>query len=358
MRIPFPVRWHYAVLTGIATFAWSLPIHADHSHAAGTYDFAYRLSGDRRVAPVQVFDDGRTTWLQYHPGQVLPAIFAGEDGNPNEFRLAPYTRQGPYLVIEGVVPAIVMRLGNATARADYIGKAPRTGLRHLPRASFDPWQRESHLKASDHNGGSFPTTTAQTNSGSAGKPDSSWAAPHQKTAVGWGKPVNEPINMMNDQNASSGRAGGAMSNRTVPSRENQRIASSDFKTTPKDASAPNGTALFHTASMPVASVGQVLEFDAAVTDGNMRKTLQRWAREAGWRFDNEHWTVNVDIPLTASASFGSDFRDAVRGLLSATELADHPLQPCFYSNRVLRVVPLSQACDRTVSPVAAVTPAS
>jgi hypothetical protein len=38
---------------------------------------------------------------------------------------------------------------------------------------------------------------------------------------------------------------------------------------------------------------------------------------------------------------------AVRHLLAATELSERPLQPCFYSNQVLRVVPYAQACDRT-----------
>src|SRR5690606_40040164 len=65
--------------------------------SAAAYDFAYRLSGDRRVAPVQVFDDGRTTWLQFQPGQTLPAVFVATPADPSGVQLSTYTQQRPYL---------------------------------------------------------------------------------------------------------------------------------------------------------------------------------------------------------------------------------------------------------------------
>lgn len=51
------------------------------------YNFNWRLSGDRAVAPVQVFDNGRETWLQFTPGQALPAIFqhTSDGDRPLEF---------------------------------------------------------------------------------------------------------------------------------------------------------------------------------------------------------------------------------------------------------------------------------
>ncbi|WP_232462625.1 toxin co-regulated pilus biosynthesis Q family protein [Bordetella genomosp. 9] len=79
----------------------------------------------------------------------------------------------------------------------------------------------------------------------------------------------------------------------------------------------------------------------------MRRALSRWAGLAGWTFEPEHWAVDVDIPLSGSAAFSDDFKHSVRELLAATELGERPLQPCFYANQVLRVVPLSEACDRT-----------
>jgi hypothetical protein len=81
----------------------------------------------------------------------------------------------------------------------------------------------------------------------------------------------------------------------------------------------------------------------------MRRALARWASIAGWTFQPEHWAVDVDIPLSGSADFSDDFKQSVRDLLGATELGERPLQPCFYANRVVRVVPMSQACDRTAA---------
>ena len=84
-------------------------------------------------------------------------------------------------------------------------------------------------------------------------------------------------------------------------------------------------------------------------DGHLRKALSRWSVLAGWLFLSEHWVVDVDIPIAGYASFGHDFEQAVKSLMSATELSDRPLQACFYSNRVLRVVSVTQTCDSSTS---------
>lgn len=91
------------------------------------------------------------------------------------------------------------------------------------------------------------------------------------------------------------------------------------------------------------------EFNVSPKDQNIRKAIKKWAQAAPWTFTDEHWDVDVDIPLAGSASFGRDFQIAVRDLLAATELGDRPLQPCFYSNKVLRVIALADRCDRTVA---------
>lgn len=89
------------------------------------------------------------------------------------------------------------------------------------------------------------------------------------------------------------------------------------------------------------------EFAAEATDNNIRQTISRWAEREKWAFSADHWTVNYDIPLSGTAGFGQDFREAVQALLSGTELTATPLQPCFYSNRVVRVIPLLARCDQT-----------
>ena len=80
-------------------------------------------------------------------------------------------------------------------------------------------------------------------------------------------------------------------------------------------------------------------------DGNVRRALGRWAGLAGWTFEADHWTLAADIPITARAGLGDDFQLAVSALLASTEMADLPVQPCFYQNRVLRVIAFAQRCD-------------
>lgn len=80
-------------------------------------------------------------------------------------------------------------------------------------------------------------------------------------------------------------------------------------------------------------------------DKTIREALKGWTRAAGWTFEPEHWAVPVDIPITAGATFSGDFKTATRQLISTTELGATPLQPCFYLNRVVRVVPINEVCN-------------
>lgn len=110
--------------------------------------------------------------------------------------------------------------------------------------------------------------------------------------------------------------------------------------------ASGGLASALTASSFSVPASPGASYRVSPHDVNIRLTLARWARQAGWTFEPEHWAADVDIPISGSAEFDTDFKHAVQQLVAATELADRPLQPCFYSNRVLRVVPFAQSCDR------------
>lgn len=102
--------------------------------------------------------------------------------------------------------------------------------------------------------------------------------------------------------------------------------------------------------MPAGMPGMVQQgnasWDARQEDGNLRNVLARWAAQSGWTFRLEHWVPERDLPVAGTVSFPGDFHAAVRGLLSSTELTDFPVQPCFYSNNVLRVVTRAEVCDR------------
>jgi len=92
-------------------------------------------------------------------------------------------------------------------------------------------------------------------------------------------------------------------------------------------------------------------FAVSPADRSIREALSRWARAAGWVHEHAHWAVDKDFPVASGAGpeiFGPDFKGAVRVLLSSTELTDRPVQPCFYTNNVVRVIPRAELCDRTV----------
>jgi len=222
------------------------------------------------VAPLQVFDDGRRTWLQFPSGQAIPAIFARA---PSGDQLLAYAQEGAYVVLSGVWPALRMRGGHLQSLAERIA----------PGMAADEMAHAPALAAGPEN----------------------MAAAHGMPAAMSGRPAVEPSDA-------------AMA-----------IAATDIVEIP--------------ASMP--------SYEVSPADINMRLALVRWAGLAGWLFEPEHWSVDVDIPLAGSAAFDTDFKSAVQRLISSTEMGERPLQPCFYSNKVLRIVPLAQPCDRAV-PVA------
>ena len=233
---------------------------------AGPLDFGWRLSGDRDVAPLQVFSDARQTWLQWNPGQSLPAILVADaDGE----RVLAYSRQEPYTVIEGHWPELVFRAGARQAKARRRGRVVSPGI-----AAAD-----SRRLTRDAVPDATPPLTPR---------------------------PNETGQRTFDERAITGATDVFGPTRAV------------YAVTPDDVF--------------------------------LRQALTRWAGLSGWRFQPEHWAVDVDVPISAGDAFGDDFVPAVQALLATTEMSDRPLQPCFYSNQVLRVVSASELCDRTAAP--------
>ena len=241
---------------------------------SGRLDFGWKLSGDRAIAPLQVFSDTSRTWLQWLPGQILPIILgATEQGE----QVLTYLRQGPYTILDGHWPALIFRSARQQARARRVDASlAALGSVHHPAAQYP--LAPQHPLGSQQQLGSQHSTSAQQQSS-------------------------------------------AQQQRSLQHRPNS----------PQQSAQP---------SRPFFSVSH--------TDLHLRQALTRWAGLSGWRFEPEHWAVDVDIPLSASAKFSDDFVSSVQALLASTELSDRPLQPCFYSNQVLRIVPVAEPCDRTL----------
>lgn len=270
-----------AVILAFILSACAMPsspfVAAGHLSAptGGQFRFDWQLSGSRAVAPLQVFDDGKHTWLQFSQVGPVPAIFARTAAGDVPLR---YRREGDYLILSGVWPELILRGG------------------HL----------QSRVKRIDH-----------------AQPSAAVSA--QDAAVS----VNAQT--IADQTAVT-----------------QTTSVAATQTTGEDSKDQAVNALVESSfATSVAQPAPV--YTVELSDGNLRLALVRWARRAGWTFAPEHWAVDVDIPLTASASFDADFKNSVQALIGSTELADRPLRPCFYSNQVLRIVPYAQPCERNAS---------
>lgn len=256
--------------------------------SARAFRFDWRLSGDPAVAPMQVFDNGKDIWLQFAPGQSLPAIFGMRESGEQAL---PYVRRDPYIVVSGDWPALRFRGGRLAARAD-----------------------------------------------------------REKAEKGNGQDVSPPTAGIADAVSPLASVGELASGGPLRAEAHERTTHAMKAIDAAPVSAPAPSAAQPQPVHAPMSAGAETRFRAAPPDATLRGVLARWADSSGWMFAPEHWAVDVDIPLSAPADFSGDFKSAVRQLLSATELAERPLQPCFYGNRVLRVVPLAQSCSRAVTP--------
>ena len=247
---------------------------------SGKLDFGWKLSGDRAVAPLQVFSDTSRTWMQWLPGQILPIILgATEQGE----QVLTYLRQGPYTILDGHWPALLFRSAHQQARARRV---------------------DASLAAS----GSMPHPVTQ-------------------------YPLAQQHPLGSQQQLDAQR----------------QLYSQHSTSVQQQSSAQQLLSMQHRPKSPQQSAQSSRPFfSVSHTDLHLRQALIRWAGLSGWRFEPEHWAVDVDIPLSASAKFSDDFVSSVQALLASTELSDRPLQPCFYSNQVLRIVPVAEPCDRTL----------
>ncbi len=294
--------WVAALLLGLLSACSALPewpwlsgVPARHADpVSGQYDFGWRLSGDRAVAPLQVFDNGRQMWLQFAPGQAVPAIFEHTERGD---RPLDYHRSGPYLVLSGVWPHLILRGGHLKSFIDRVGS--------------DPVAQPAPESAS-------PASTERSTADPLPATETLLAAPPA--------PSPEPVAAM-----PAAVFAAVVGVASVP------------------AAAPEPNPARDPAPEPASSIERAEQYHVGPDDKQLRAVLSRWAHAAGWTFDPEHWAVDADIPIVGSAHFESGFKLAVQELVASTELADRPLQPCFYSNRVLRIVPYAQLCDRTAN---------
>ena len=83
---------------------------------------AYSMTGSKRERPDRIFDDGRMTYFEWPATDALPAIFAvSDDGSES---LVNYFIRGPYVVVDQIARAFVLRDGKETIKVINGGPVP------------------------------------------------------------------------------------------------------------------------------------------------------------------------------------------------------------------------------------------
>lgn len=266
------------------THSWAQHFAFMHTtqDSAEQFDFNWRLSGAREVAPLQIFSANDQLWLQFGVEQNIPAIFAIENG-----RQVPlsYKRSAPYIVIKGNWQQLIFRGAALQAKAQYHPPVLASSLQNpIPELAL-----ESGLEP---------------------------------------KSESEPVSSL------------------PPSTHPLAQSTPDSK---NQIEIPAAAVMVAEPAKSFALNLEQMKYSVAPTDGTMRQALKRWAQREGWVFNDQHWEVEVDLPIVSAALFSADFNDAVTQLMRSTALGARPLQACLYSNKVMRVIPLAQHCDPTVS---------
>ena len=86
-------------------------------HASEAFNFAYRSSGESDLKPLQVFDDGHSTYLQMK-GSLVPAVLVNDDGKQVMLQVK---RSGQYLIVQALAPEMTLQFANLKARVVYTG---------------------------------------------------------------------------------------------------------------------------------------------------------------------------------------------------------------------------------------------
>lgn len=292
--------------TTLAALCVCLPLtiaSASPAQAQTRFDFSYRVSDSR----INVFDDGQVTRLQLPEGLQLPAVIAR---TPAGEQILTPRRDGVYLVLDGVHAQIALVwANNRNVQIQYTGTM--TDARQ-GRAAAHP---------------SMPAAVVA----------AAAAAPMSVTPV---SPAVAAQRLASEVRMASSSTAPALQDHTLtPAASTGATAPGASKAVPAVDTAKAD------AADPAAPAAPAITFAVRERE-TVREALTRWSKDAGWTHLPEHYTVDFDVQILGTVTPYTDFRTGVRALLATTSMTQKPLQPCFYSNHVLRVILRTQRCDQ------------
>jgi len=156
---------------------------------------------------------------------------------------------------------------------------------------------------------------------------------------------------------SAAAAPGASTTATPAPAAETTAQTTEASTSPQQvAAAPGPVITVEVASAEPVAEPEIVEppkqiWRISPQDGTVRQALVRWASDANWTFGPDQWELNFDIPIQAPAEFEeASFREATQALSQAVAMSESPIRPCFYGNRVLRMLPFTRSCNRSPAP--------
>jgi outer membrane protein OmpA-like peptidoglycan-associated protein len=365
----------------------------------GRFSFDYAILGDVRAKPVQVFDDGARTYLQFRQGEAVPALLSA-----NGDRLFMPALEGPYVVITGTPRDLVAQMGLARSRITHVSVMSNA-------AQNSP---DGHATVPPVTGvlvaGNAPVALPPTAAGVAASTqipnswtDNSYAAPRRGDKIEWaagasstqkteliyflrgmGKLTKEASVSLDQLARQLGNAAqvivigrdeesykeglgqsraraivDALVHAGVPRdvivikpagpfaaeirRGRELVVPSEVRWSEKvllqaerPAPAPPAPS---PAAAPVAlgaGAGLPRIFAMRKSDENIQKMLDRWATESNWRLV---WKGGPNVPIVGDALVDRpDFLQAADLVVQHAKAAGYRIKATAYSNQVLQIV--------------------
>lgn len=383
---------------------WGYLASAEAEHQ---FDFSWALTGNNQLAPLQVFSNTKQVWLQFPSDSYVPALFAlRRDGTLEPVQAQPQgiyhvvnESVDVLLLRRGAEEAWAYRTVSKSLLLSYLHKQqtllqregakqviaqsaqpyPDAALRHA--TLIEPVQAQGHINApsqsekqsrlgSEAHARALPALTPHLGAneqenkkrvvsgieqekwsdiGSTSIGPSSGLAPLSGALIEvGGASVQKQSGKRYVKNEPSSKTTPFQSRPEPVARVTSREGPSNTLSEPVSAtlaqgSETTGEQAVDAKSLPSSASAQQ-QFASLTSDKSLKQLIQRWAHDAAWVFNDEHWAVSVEIPLSGPFTQQGSFPDVVQQVLLSTQLGDYPLRPCFYSNNVLRVIPFEESC--------------
>lgn len=175
--------------TFIASFLFSMSVTGITSPGVRTaidrFSFDYAISGDAKAKPLQVFDDGKKTYLQYRANQDIPAFISSGSGE-----LIMPSQEGPYTVLNSVPRDFVASMGSSMARiihAQAMSNAPQyTNRLNQTAVPTERIQPHTLLASLQNNPPMVPRYEARND-----WTNNSYASPNRGDEIAWAPSISE-----------------------------------------------------------------------------------------------------------------------------------------------------------------------